>query len=316
VAQLARGLCRETPGPFSPDEDLVVAICVAHDIGHPPLGHTGERILNRLAGGDGGFDANAQNLRVLDSLECKHVEGGLNLTRATLDGLIKVGKGGPRVYSTDVALLNWIKLGHMGVSLEAQISDWADTAAYCIADIEDASRLGILDTSKLRSIAGCISGEVCGENGSKDDQQSLLELAAEIPESQNFSKDEQASRSLKEWTSATLHFRLLRGCEIRVRDESADSIRYKYEFHIPERNRIVAAFLRRISEVLVYRRDEVIVTEIRLEAEMKKLYDSLRASLSGSTSLLNSSVTRAVCDEIAAMSDEELFQSISVLADF
>jgi dGTPase len=293
----------------------VAAICVAHDIGHPPLGHTGERILNRLAGGDGGFDANAQNLRVLDSLECKHVEGGLNLTRATLDGLIKVGKSGPRVYSTDVALLNWIKLGHMAVSLEAQISDWADTAAYCVADIEDASRLGMLDTSKVRSIAGNICNHVCAENVSGGDYQSLLELAAAIPGSRDFAKDEHASRALKEWTSATLHFRLLRGCEIRARDESAESMRYKYEFHIPQRNHIVAAFLRRISEVLVYRSDKAREAEDRLETGVKKLFDSLRASLSGSTSSPNSSVTRAVCDRIAAMSDEELLQSISVLAD-
>ncbi len=238
---------------------------------------------------------------MLDSLECKHVEGGLNLTRATLDGLIKVGKHGPRVYSTDAALLDWIKQGHVGISLEAQISDWADTAAYCVADIEDASRLDMLDMSKLHCIAESICNHVCAESGSGDDHQSLLELAAEIPGSRDFAKDEHASRALKEWTSATLHFRLLRGCEIRVRDECADSMRYKYEFHIPQRNRIVAAFLRRISEVLVYRSDEAREAEDRLEVEMKKLFDSLRTSLSESALSSNSSVTRAVCDQMAPL---------------
>lgn len=313
VAQLARGLSRETPGPFRPDEDLVAAICVSHDIGHPPLGHAGERALNVAAQVAGGFDANAQNLRVVDLLECKHPKGGLNLTRATLDGLVKYAGGKARVFGDDAELLDWIKQGHTGMSLEAELADWADTAAYCVADIEDASRLGVLDTSKLYPIGARICDELCAREICDDGFKSLLDIALTIPKCRDFSNDKQASRELKEWTSATLHFCLLNGCEIRLRDEDADSMRYKYEFYIPRRNRTAARFLRRIAEELVYRSDESRLIEGQLEAKMIRVFKSLQAEL-GERSV-GSDVGREVCDTISCMSDEELLDCLDQLPE-
>jgi dGTPase len=95
VAQLGRGLCKELDGDVEPDPDLVEAICLAHDIGHPPFGHSGERHLDEILGTKrGGFGANPQNLRIVASLEAKYDNVGLDLTRATLDGLVKY----PEIY--------------------------------------------------------------------------------------------------------------------------------------------------------------------------------------------------------------------------
>ncbi len=116
VAQIGRGLCREIARPFDPNLDLVETICLAHDIGHSPFGHSGEHVLhhklaahfddkvakrkkenNPLESGDEatlrkglGFGANPQNLRIVALLEAKYEKVGLDLTRATLDGLVKI----------------------------------------------------------------------------------------------------------------------------------------------------------------------------------------------------------------------------------
>src|SRR5947207_1767905 len=120
VAQLGRGMCAELKGEFRPDQDLVETICLAHDIGHPPFGHLGEEFLHRVMHKYGGFGANPQNLRVVTFLEVKFNDGGLDLTRATLDGLVKYpnifNPGSDKMtckftYSEDKELLFWIKKG-------------------------------------------------------------------------------------------------------------------------------------------------------------------------------------------------------------
>ena len=309
VAQLARGLCRETLSDFSPDEDLVEAICLAHDIGHPPFGHAGERILNEIMRPEGGFDANAQNLRVVDSLESKHVAGGLNLSRATLDGLIKIGQNGPRVYEADAALLGWVKLGHKGSSVEAQLSNWADLAAYCVADIEDASRLGLLNPNNIKVAAQKVLQTLRSTDDITDGESGeLYNLADAIPYSADFSSDVAASRDLKEWTSSTLHFRLMSGCEIREVDLQSDSVRYRHEFTVPNKNKRVARFLRGISEVLVYRNSEALSAEETLRDHMRELFDKLRDNVPPN---LTKSVSRTVCDQIASMSDRDFWDLLN-----
>lgn len=153
VAQVGRSLAKN----LGCDPDIVETACLCHDIGHPPFGHNGERALADVAADAGGFEGNAQTLRILTRLEPKrfHSDGspaGLNLTRATLDATVKYPwkrARGPQgeesakfgVYSDDDVVFSWIhEPDKHGVSrpIEAQIMDLSDDIAYCVHDVEDA----------------------------------------------------------------------------------------------------------------------------------------------------------------------------------
>jgi dGTPase len=192
---------RELGEALGCDPDLVDAACLAHDLGHPPFGHNGEIVLAEFAAGCGGFEGNAQSLRLLTRLEAKVSGAGLNLTRATLDATVKYPwPAGPAplpgparrtaaqfpppglpgeealqtpqkfgYYADDGEVFGWIRDGapEGRTCLEAQVMDWADDVAYSVHDLEDGLHAGHItvpglhDRSQQQAVAETTATYYC-----------------------------------------------------------------------------------------------------------------------------------------------------------
>jgi len=168
VAQIGRELATS----LGLDPDVVDTACLSHDLGHPPFGHNGERALDEWSSDIGGFEGNAQTLRVLTRLEPKVFGGddrpyGLNLTRASLDATCKypwglddgvLEPGGRRkfgYYDDDAYTFAWLRDGMPDGRrcIEAQVMDLADDIAYSVHDFEDAIVGGFIDVTALSARA-------------------------------------------------------------------------------------------------------------------------------------------------------------------
>jgi dGTPase len=263
---------RELGGALGCDPDLVDAACLAHDLGHPPFGHNGETALAQLAAGFGGFEGNAQSLRLLTRLEAKAPGAGLNLTRATLDATLKYpwlvaggdgppGPPGPAgkfgAYGDDAEVFGWIRAGAPAgrVCFEAQVMDWADDVAYSVHDLEDGLHAGLIRLDQLRdpteraavaqltlaaycppaSVTAAELGEVFTE---------LLQLDAWPG---RFDGGADADAAVKELTSELIG-RFCGAAEDATRPPGAPPLtRYAADLVVPRRQRLECALLKGVT---------------------------------------------------------------------
>jgi dGTPase len=140
-SQIARTIARA----LRANEDLAEAVVLAHDLGHTPFGHAGERVLDDLLAGDGGFDHNRQTLRIVDLFEDRYPRfRGLNLTAETREGILKHGASWEHPVPLPPASAQ--------PSLEAQIADASDEIAYLNHDLDDGLRSGLLAPTRLGEV--------------------------------------------------------------------------------------------------------------------------------------------------------------------
>jgi dGTPase len=193
VAQIARALARQ----LGLDEDLTETLALAHDLGHPPFGHAGERALDACLRAHGGFDHNAQTLRVVTSLEHRYPEfDGLNLSWESLEGIVKhngpltARDGQPvgryREHGIPVGISEFVATYDLELwsfaSLEAQVAAIADDIAYDAHDIDDGLRAGLflIDDLKEIPLTAAIIAEIDKHYPDLDESRRGAELVREL----------------------------------------------------------------------------------------------------------------------------------------
>jgi dGTPase len=193
VAQIARALARQ----LGLDEDLTETLALAHDLGHPPFGHAGERALDACLQAHGGFDHNAQALRVVTALEHRYPDfDGLNLTWESLEGIVKhngpltlrngAAVGRYRGHGVPAGVSDYIATYDLELwsfaSLEAQVAAIADDIAYDAHDIDDGLRAGLFTVDDLRvmPLAAEMIGDIASHYPALDDIRRGAELVREL----------------------------------------------------------------------------------------------------------------------------------------
>jgi dGTPase len=193
VAQIARALARQ----LGLDEDLTETLALAHDLGHPPFGHAGERALDACLEHHGGFDHNAQTLRIVASLEHRYPEfDGLNLTWESLEGIVKhngplttrdgTALGRYRARGVPSGILDYLATYDLELwsfaSLEAQVAAIADDIAYDAHDIDDGLRAGLfrVDDLKVMPLTAGLIAEIDRHYPGLDDIRRGAELVREL----------------------------------------------------------------------------------------------------------------------------------------
>ncbi|WP_137843504.1 deoxyguanosinetriphosphate triphosphohydrolase [Microbacterium sp. 2FI] len=236
--------------------DVVDAACLSHDLGHPPFGHNGERALNEWAEDIGGFEGNAQTLRIVSRLEPKVFDAiggsfGLNLTRASLDATCKYpwtadqplpdpgGRLKFGVYPEDEAVFRWMRAGAPGRvrCIEAEVMDLSDDIAYSVHDFEDAIVNGYLDPARLAdpaehaALLTAIQTWV-GFDFSRDELEDALYRLMRLPEwISSFDGTRASLARLKNLTSDLIG-RFARAATTATRDAYGTSTLTRYRAHV------------------------------------------------------------------------------------
>jgi dGTPase len=311
VAQIGRGLGLQ----LGADPDLVEMACLAHDLGHPPFGHNGEQALDVVAQPCGGFEGNAQTLRILTRLEAKTFAPGtgqhtgrsvgLNLTRAGLDAATKYPwlrrepPGGQDhgtkygVYADDVEVFGWLRDGaptHRRC-LEAQVMDWADDIAYCVHDVEDAVHAGHLqleqlddpdDSSEVAKVAVERYLDPDLEVHPDEVAVALAALRTQAWWPRTYDGSLQALAGLKNLTSQLIgRFVAAAQDATRERYGSGQLVRYEAELLVPRWARVEVAALKAVAAVFVMGRSGAQQAYARQRAVVQELADAMLAGAPG-----------------------------------
>jgi dGTPase len=317
-AQIGRELGRE----IGCDADLVDAACLAHDIGHSPFGHNGEFALSEL----GGFEGNAQSLRLLTRLEPKVLGAGLNLTRATLDATLKYpwfssGSGKYGVYREDAEVFGWIRQGvpEGRLCLEAQVMDWADDVAYSVHDLEDGLHAGLVTFKTLISeravVAQTAADMYCDETVPAAELSEVLDSLLALDAWPRVLDGTERSLAALKHLTGELHGRLCVPVQEATLAAAGPGPRTRYatDLVVPRRQRLECALLKAITAWFVMAREGVaraqalereLLTELTFAVERGApgtLDPLLRASWAAAAS--DGERRRVVIDHVASLTD-------------
>ncbi|MCF8259992.1 MAG: dNTP triphosphohydrolase [Melioribacteraceae bacterium] len=345
VAQIGRAICNYLKSEYKDlfaddfyiDPDLVEAVCLSHDLGHPPFGHAGERTLNKLMNPYGGFEGNAQTLRLLTETfyRAKNQRRGMNPTRSLLDGVLKykmlfhqfVNPKNHFLYDYQANYLRFVFNGkeipnnisaklNSFRSVECQIMDWADDTAYAVNDIVDSIQAGFINIIKLNNWGQENAGRI------KSTQIEYLEQTME------WIKDGTYKR---EFGSQIGQF--IRACKISRRETFADALtnRYKYNIELDEDIMLRAQFYKQLSYDMVFNSPQLHQMEFKADHIIKKLFEVLVNNYLGNNGndklipefsndviiLEENDVTkiRLICDFISGMTDRYAVRTYRRLFD-
>ena len=322
---------RELGAALGADPDLMEGACLAHDIGHPPFGHNGEEALDLIAQSCGGFEGNAQSLRLLIRLEAKTVlpDGksiGLNLTRASLDAATKypwtraVNAKKFGVYEDDLEIFNWYRAGVDSgkSSMEAQIMDWSDDIAYSVHDLEDSLVSGQIkldqlsdDLPKLFTVAQQMYLADITESEMQSALNSLQKLSC-WP--RYYDGTHRSLARLKDLASQLIG-RFAQAAEVATQEKYGDGdlTRYNANLVVPRAQRVEVALLKSMAGHYVINATD---SQIRYAEQQKILTQLVEAILASAPDTLESfflqdwqraqtdqARLRVVIDQVASLTD-------------
>lgn len=298
---------RELGAALGCDPDLVEAACLSHDMGHPPFGHNGEEALNEFAKDCGGFEGNAQSLRLLTRLEPKRfvpdpatgelVSVGLNLTRACLDAATKYpwARGDHPTdptsvkfgaYEDDLPVFEWLRRGAPAdrKCFEAQVMDWSDDVAYSVHDFEDGLHAGHLDPNMLFAEPEraeiwrvAIGRYVPSDTGPEELREALDRLMEQQWWPHGYDGSAVAQARLKDATSQLIgRFCLAAEGATRQAYGTGRLTRYAAELVVPREARNECAVLKAVADLYVMQRDE----QGRIRADQRIVLAELAEALS------------------------------------
>ncbi|MEU6764725.1 deoxyguanosinetriphosphate triphosphohydrolase [Streptomyces sp. NPDC046853] len=297
---------RELGAALGCDPDLVETACLSHDMGHPPFGHNGEQALNEVAESCGGFEGNAQSLRLLTRIEPKRfvthedtgelVSVGLNLTRAALDAATKypwprgahpTDPESPKfgVYEDDRPVFDWVRKEAPGrrTCFEAQVMDWSDDVAYSVHDMEDGLHAGHIDPNVLHAeperrdiFAVAIGRYVPADTDPEELSEALDRLLDQEWWPHGYDGSAIAQGRLKDATSQLIgHFCLAAETATRLRYGKGPLTRYAAELVVPREARHECAVLKAVADRYVMQRP----AQERLRADQRIVVAELAQAL-------------------------------------
>jgi len=341
VAQIAKGIALRVGA----DVEVCEAAALAHDIGHPPFGHHGETVLADKMNGHGGFEANAQNFRILCEIEVKYQdEPGLNLTRTVLDALLKYrvpfGAHPRKFYYTDDPRLRnvveWAMQGFPNKSFECQIMDWADDIAYSCHDLEDGLHAGMISRQRLMSYGAEIiaAAQANLADCTDEDFAGVLAIVTECEAGGDVQRVQAARKSR---ISLVINELLQVGRKRRIHPAGTSGVpvRHQWDLEVAPELRRRCEMLKSAAFVLLVNDPRVASLEARAEIVLPALLDQYRAAKAAPLypepyrtrfrqQTLDDDRARVACDFIAGMTDdyaERVYSRIfsgtrSALADY
>ena len=322
---------RELGAALGADPDLMEGACLAHDIGHPPFGHNGEEALNQIAASCGGFEGNAQSIRLLIRLEAKTVlpDGksiGLNLTRASLDAATKypwsrvVNARKFGVYEDDLEIFNWYRSGVESgkTSMEAQIMDWSDDVAYSVHDLEDSLVSGQIKLDQLSSdlpkLFKVAQQMYLADITESEMQEALAALQKLSCWPRYYDGTHRSLARLKDLASQLIG-RFAQSAEVATQEKYGDGdlTRYNANLEVPRAQRVEVALLKSMAGHYVINASD---SQVRYGEQQRLLTELVEAILESAPNTLESfflqdwqnaqtdqARLRVVIDQVASLTD-------------